>query len=505
MTGTEALIPEAPRHKINYCAIDTSFIRANQGLGVLDLQRFGYREIELDPSMVYLHPEGESIAFWRDPNRTAAEIRRFSPADAGAYRELVRILEAAFACGLPLMNAHPHRPGIATLARVARAAGRHRRTLSQLPGLFTGSLIEAVDERFRHPIVRDALVTYCAVGVPALPDGSAMALLHIGMDHTLGHGRPVGGTQALPNALLAALESYGGRIRCNAPVEEITISDGRATGVRLEGGEELRTRTVLATPDPRTTFAGLLADGALEPAARARVEHIPAYADNVCQFVVHSALAGQVGLPRHQARRGDGLELRRSGILIGGRDAAIAAESESRAGRLPRQMVIYAAFPTATDPTQAPPGQDTAWMWAGPMPLRTVQPAAEFREAAAAQLVAQTAEYVDGVTELELGRWVESADDLSARMRVTNGCVYHVDLTPFRMGPLRPARGFSGYRSPIAGLYHGGGGSHPSAGVSGIPGRLAAEQILRDTSSSVRWPVSRTKVARAPEARGEGQ
>jgi phytoene dehydrogenase-like protein len=488
MTGTEALIAEAPNHQINYCAIDTSFIRANRGLAALELHRYGYREVELDPSMIYLHPQGESIAYWRDPARTAAEIKRFSRADAAAYLELSRILGAAFATGLPLMNAHPYRPGIRAVGRTMSASARHRRELLQLPALLTGSLFEAIDERFEHPIVRDALVTYCAVGGPTRPDGSTVLLLHIAMGHTLGHGRPIGGTQALPNALLGALTASGGQARVGAPVAEILIAAGRAAGVRLESGEELQARSVLATPDPRSTFTDLLPGGTLAPAAQARVEHIPAYADNVCQFVVHTALSGRVGFSRHQPRRADKLDLRQTGILIGGHDAALAGEADAVAGRIPKQMVIYATFPAATDPTQAPEGQDTVWMYACPMPLRPAQPDAAFLDAAATQLVAQTAEYVDGLIDLELGRWVESAQDLSKRMRVTNGCVYHVDLHAVPHGAPPPSMGLRRLPQPSTRLHHGGGGSHPSAGVSGIPGRLAAEEVIRDRRRAKRKP-----------------
>ncbi|WP_220454025.1 hypothetical protein [Nocardioides immobilis] len=48
-----------------------------------------------------------------------------------------------------------------------------------------------------------------------------------------------------------------------------------------------------------------------------------------------------------------------------------------------------------------------------------------------------------------------------------------------RLGPLRPARGFGGYDTPVAGLYLAGASSHPSGGVTGWPGRLAAQHALR--------------------------
>jgi phytoene dehydrogenase-like protein len=74
-------------------------------------------------------------------------------------------------------------------------------------------------------------------------------------------------------------------------------------------------------------------------------------------------------------------------------------------------------------------------------------------------------------------------DSFAERFRTPDGNVYHVDPTAMRFGPLRPAVGLSGYRGPIDGLYLSGGGTHPSAGICGVPGQLAAREALRDLGS----------------------
>ena len=49
-----------------------------------------------------------------------------------------------------------------------------------------------------------------------------------------------------------------------------------------------------------------------------------------------------------------------------------------------------------------------------------------------------------------------------------------------QMGVFRPVAGWSDYRTPIKGLYICGSASHPGGGVTGIPGRNAAQEILKD-------------------------
>jgi phytoene dehydrogenase-like protein len=86
---------------------------------------------------------------------------------------------------------------------------------------------------------------------------------------------------------------------------------------------------------------------------------------------------------------------------------------------------------------------------------------------------------INGVCELEIGRFVETPADLASRLGAENGCIYHVDQTVTRLGPLRPGRGWGKHTTNVTGLALSGAGTHPGGGVSGIPGRLAAHAVLR--------------------------
>jgi phytoene dehydrogenase-like protein len=57
--------------------------------------------------------------------------------------------------------------------------------------------------------------------------------------------------------------------------------------------------------------------------------------------------------------------------------------------------------------------------------------------------------------------------------------VYHVDPALMRMGPLRPAHGLGSYDTPVPGLFLSGAGTHPTGGISGIPGKQSAEWMLK--------------------------
>ena len=134
--------------------------------------------------------------------------------------------------------------------------------------------------------------------------------------------------------------------------------------------------------------------------------------------------------------------------------------------------------PTGADPTQAPDGQDTVWSWTGIAPVRPTLPWSDVGATVAEREIERAARFLGGLRELEIARQVMTPPDFAARFRVPDGNVYHVDPTATRFGPLRPAVGFSGYTSPVEGLILSGGGMHPSAGICGVPGKLAADAAL---------------------------
>src|SRR5262249_20285439 len=125
MTRSDYPIPEAPRHLINHCAVDPVFWPNGQAARDLRLDQHGLRWTTLDPAVAYLHPTGESIAFWRDPLKTADDIGRFSQRDAAAYIELAELFDAICDVALPMFATNPTRPSPRALAQAARGALRH--------------------------------------------------------------------------------------------------------------------------------------------------------------------------------------------------------------------------------------------------------------------------------------------------------------------------------------------------------------------------------------------
>jgi phytoene dehydrogenase-like protein len=497
-TSTGSLISEAPDHKINPCAVDFIWLRGSNIVLDLGLEQFGYQEVEVAPMLAHVSEDGASIALWKDAMRTVEEVRRLSEHDARAYLEFAQTSDAVLDIILPIFLAHPTRPGFAALSAAARGARKAGRgPLAALAHLANASASDVIEDRFRHPTVRNLLAGMAAIAGPVTAKGSALNLLWIGMAHRFGIGRPIGGSQALPDALARCCESYGGQIRTGAVVQEMLTRNGRVTGVRLTTGEEVRGHAVLASCDPRTTLTELVPRGLLSERLLARAARIPTRCGGGAHMKVDLALSGRLDFGRFAEWRGDGVDLRQPSVFWGSLEELRTAFDHANRGQLPPRLPFWAVIPTATDPSQAPEGQDTLYVWLGWMPHKPAGGWDVIRSSVGDAVVGSVATLHESVNQLEIGRWVESPVDMARRVRLPDGSPWHVDFARLHLGPLRPSPGLPrGYRTPADGLYLTGAGTHPAPGVSGIQGKLAAETVVRALAHPGRR--ARPRVPRVP-------
>jgi phytoene dehydrogenase-like protein len=478
MISTNPAIAGAPDHLINEGGIQASLFRSTTIERDLDLGRYGFKQLIADPFHVQLDPEGPSLAFWRDPAKTAEEIRYFSRRDAGKYLEFARSLDAAMDLAIPFMNGHPTRLDPKFVLSALPRAIRRRKDLWPLVSFLTTSHAEIIEERFDSPLLRAALASmppFCWM----TQDGTGWALIYVGMCHRTNSARFEGGTGALTNALHACLVAHGGNMRTSAKVHELLVQAGKVTGARLESGEELRSSYVMASCSPKATLAQLLPKGLLPDHLQRRAERIPTNVLETTTLKIDVAVSGKLDMPRHNAWRKDGLDLCRPICSWQTYEEHVDAWNKVVAHKWPDRVPFIGIVPSRIDPTQAPQGQDTFWLWSGIVPRNPEEPWESVRDQIGDKVLKECAQYYVGLDSLEIGRRVYSAPDLEERFNVPDGNVYHVEPVGMRFGPLRPAQGFGGYQTPVPGLWLTGAGTHPTGGISGIPGMVAARTMIK--------------------------
>jgi phytoene dehydrogenase-like protein len=479
MVSSGYLIPEAPQHLVNPCALDLMSLRVHPMMPQeLQLERHGFRQIEMNPGYVYLHPDGHSLVFWRDVEKTAAEIRRFSASDAIEFIALMKLVNAFIDIAIPMMRVDPSQKNWGAKWEALKALLRNRHLKPEIMGLIGSPAYTSIMERFEHPVTQSALCALLGAAGPIANEGTGIYFALLGFLQRTGIGRVVGGMQVLSNAMGARLKELGGEILLSSPVREIVAKDGKAQGVRLKDGRFIAAKAVIATLHPKMALE-MVTPGALSRKVLTRVSLVPANAHGASPLKVDMALSGQVSVARHEAMRPDGLSLRKCVLLIGTSEAVIENFRSAARGEVPKLPYLWITSPSAADPSQAPAGQDTAYLYPVAMPVHPNEGWDAIRARVGQMVIDQASEYMDGLKTLEIGRRIEAAPDLAQRLNVLNGCVVHIDTATTRSSSMRPAAGLGGETLPIAGLFFGGAGIHPGGGVNGLPGKIAAGRVQR--------------------------
>lgn len=461
----------------------------------LELERFGYAILPKDPAFFSPFPDGRHLFVWRDDRATADEIRRFSTTDALRYPDYEAFLARLAVFVEPWLLTTPpdlvHRRwgDLLTAVRLGRGMlGLPPADLVHAVRMLTQSASDFLDAWFEAPELKASLATDGVIGArggPSTP-GTAYVLFHHCMGQAAGKrglwGFVRGGMGAIAEALANSARRAGAEIRTGADVAQILLHDGHASGVVLGGGEEIRARVVISSADPKRTFLRLLPADAIDPEFRRAVERIRM--DGVAMKInlAVDALPQFVAAPRgSRTPDGAGPE-HRATIHIGPTVEYIdRAWDDARSGWPSAAPFAELTIPTTYDPALAPPGRHIISIFVQYAPYRLAEGSWDtIKEAYADRVLETIAAYAPNLRDIITHRQVLSPLDLEREYGLTGGDIFHGEMTPDQLFMLRPVPGWSRYRTPVAGLYLCGSGTHPGGGVMGAPGHNAAREILAD-------------------------
>ncbi len=477
-THTAATIPGVTEYRFDTCSVIHNMINMTTVIDELALPDVGLEYIETDPFTISYFPDGSVVRFYRSVERTCAEIARYSPADADAYRQFIRAADPVVQLALGVFRSSgDHGKGIgewrtrfgAAISAVRR--NRPNRLVNDLLGAY-GPLLETT---FTTEYARAGIAALAAHGTlgPHTP-GAAFFGFWQAAYHRYGNWHARGGSGALADALRKRLVAWGGEVRTGARVARILVN-GRVQGVELAAGERIDAARVVAAINPQTALLRLVCPADLPSDLTRRLT--TRHRSNAVQFVVHAALDR---LPQWPGAPADGW----NGMQSVASSVAQVRENflQAEAGIAPTVPAAYVFTPSAIDATVAPPGKHGAYIACAAYPAHFAD-GATWRargEAEAHRLVDAVAERAPGFRESITGLAWRHAEDWECEIGLLDGHPMHLDLTMDQLGPFRPLSDLADHRTPIEGLYLSGAGTYPTGGVSGVPGRVAAKVILKD-------------------------
>lgn len=454
----------------------------------LQLEKFGYRVDAKDPAFFSPFPDGRYMFMWQDRAKTLAEIAKFSKRDAEAYPKYEAYLEklAIVVESLLLTTPPQFPPGPGDVFDYLKLLGKMRGlSKSEIVGLvkiFTQSAAELLDEWFESEQLKVTLATDGVIGANGGPKspGTAYILMHHCMGGVNGHrglwGFVRGGMGSVSNAIADSARSRGATIRTNASVTKILIKDGRASGVVLETGEEIRAHIVASNLDPKRTFLKLVDE-----------QHLPAsFVDGIRKFRTEGTslkmnLALR-GLPDFKALPGPGPHHGATMHICPSVEYIERAWDDAKYGKPSQSPLIEMTIPTMYDKSLAPEGHHIMGIFLqyAPYTLKDTTWEQE-REPYSQRILDVIEEYCPNIRNIVVDRQTLSPWDLEQRFGIAGGNIFHGEMSLDQMFVMRPLAGSARYRTPVKGLYLCGSGAHPGGGVMGAPGHNCAREILKDT------------------------
>ncbi|HZE27699.1 MAG TPA: NAD(P)/FAD-dependent oxidoreductase [Terriglobales bacterium] len=490
----------APRCRASTTSYIASMLRP-EVIRDLRLAEHGLRMVPCDPAIQVAFPDGRVVPWWADRERARMEFRRHSLKDAETFirvddrlKTLARYLQPFFLEPPPEIDAK----SVAGWSDLFRVGKRFRNIssgeIAQLVSFLTGSLGEFLDRNYESDTIKTMFLAnnvYGKHGGPYQPGTAIGLLFHLLSGGEQGlqgfYGHVMGGMGAITQALAAAGQKLGVEIRTSASVGRIDIRNGRVRGVVLEDGTEIRGRMVLSNADPKRTFLKMLPESEL-----------PSEFVHAVRGIKMAGPCAKVNLALSEEPRFTGTPVSHTPLertfytLVPSLEFAERCYDISKFGEIPEDLWVDCVIASNADDSLAPAGTHIMTCFVQYVPYRLSQGTwDENREMLGDRVIQKIAEHAPNVPGSIIAHQVLTPLDLERTYGLTEGNIFHGDLTLEQLFFMRPVAGWSQYRTPIDGLYLCGAGAHPGGGVTGAPGHNAAQQALRD------WKKGRFKKAAA--------
>lgn len=476
------------------CAFIASLLRP-EIIADLELERYGLEMYQTEANEVSIFPDGSHLFVWKDMDKTLKEIEKFSKRDAAAFLEFgLRVKNFASILTPFLMSPAPSRSQVLAAFEAAGAED----LFNEMVLLSTKDLL---DRYFENEHIKGLFTFFGMISVwggPSTP-GTGYVYGHHSVGEfkgTLGQwGFVKGGMGGITQAMARSAEAHGAEIRLSSPVQQVLITKGKATGVKLADGQTISARTVISNADPQRSMLQLLPAGSVDAKLTAKLQDYDARGSMARIHLLIDELPDYIGFPegvqgpQHQAQA-------IMGASIENFERAWEAE---RRGEIPDDFVIEAVIQSTHDSSLAPEGRHTMTLGVQQLPFELAGTDWDtIREDWADRVLEVLYRYAPNLRGHILDRVIITPKDLERDYGLTGGNIFHGAMFFDQLFNNRPTPELADYRTTVDNYYLCGSGTHPGGGVMGANGHNAAQVVIADLNGTPAPTAQR--VGPAPKA-----
>ncbi|MEO0771816.1 MAG: phytoene desaturase [Pseudomonadota bacterium] len=405
----------------------------------------------LDPFYEIRWPDGSRFAAHQNTDDMLKEVARLSPRDVKGYQKYLKASERRYWLGFEDMGRRPMH-GLMDLIKVlpSFAMLRADRSIHRLASRYVK------DKRLRMALSFHPLF----IGGDPFKVTSMYALVSH-LEKAFGVHYAMGGVDAIARAMVRVVGLQGGHVQQGAEVDEIILQQGRATGVRLTSGEEIRADIVVSNADAGHTYDRLMRNA---PKRRWTSPRLKRTRWSMGLFVWYFGTRGT---------RGKWKDVGHHTILNGPRYKGLVQDIFLN-GKLADDMSLYVHRPSITEPSVAPDGDDT-WYALSPVPhLGHDDPVDWDRMAEPYRQKVQKVledQMLPGLGDHLSASEVFTPETFRDRYLSPHGAGFSIEPRILQSAYFRPHN----VSEEAQGLYLVGAGTHPGAG---LPGVISSAEVL---------------------------
>ena len=434
---------------------------------------------------------GEYLMLGADADANYHELARHSVEDAEGYKELGHVLNRLCFALKPWMDRIPpnslsdNPKELADMAELRQFVETLEPDVRELLDKFYRcSAAEILDDYIESDLIKAMIASSGIIGSRCSPRSKESGL--VWLFHKLGEydgvqgewGFHKGGNGGFTQVLAKAVEAFGGEIRTEADVAEVVYDNGIVSGVKLADGTSYEADIVVSALDPRATFTRLVNADDLPGDL---VEAITNFKYQGTAAKVNFALSDVPQFPGFEGRTDIYAGFTNVGPSMEYLEAAFA---DCQAGRFSKRPFLDCCVQSTIDPDMSPAGKHIMSCFVMYAPYHLAESDWDTERENLGDAVQETLEeFFPGFGDQVLHREVVTPLDIERIVGLSEGNIFAGELFADQLFLNRPAVGWNQYRTPIAGYYQCGSGTHPGGCVTGGPGKLAATQILNDRQS----------------------
>ncbi len=409
---------------------------------------------QIDPLYRLKFRDGMEIFPTSDSAKMREQIARLFPGNEKGYDRFVKYEKEKYERLVPCLQVPYANPADLFTKRMARAVpylDLHKDLYTHLGSYFD-------DDRLKTAHTFQA--KYLGMSPWECPATFSMIAY---IEHVGGIHHPIGGLNRISHAMAKVVKEEGGKIHLETPVEQVLVEGGRAVGVRLTSGEELRADHVVLNADFGHAINHLLPRHQLR---KWTPETLEKKSVSCSTFMLYLGVDKLYDIPHHN--------------IFFAEDYKKNVDEITKTMELSEDPSFYVQNASITDPTLAPEGHSTLYVL---VPITNNRSGVDW-EAHKERYRDKLLDYLEtraGLTDLRQHIVAERMivpTQWETEHDVYRGAVFNLGHSISQMLLFRPHNQFD----DLPGCYLVGGGTHPGSGLPTIyeSGRISAGLILKE-------------------------